>query len=48
MIWKLKIPIKLKIFVCYLQKGVVLAKDNLAKKTGQEAKNVVAVIVMSL
>ena len=31
-IWKLKIPLKIKIFLWYLQKGVLLTKDNLAKK----------------
>jgi hypothetical protein len=31
-IWKLKIPLKIKIFLWYLQKGVILTKDNLAKK----------------
>jgi hypothetical protein len=32
-IWKLKLPLKVKIFVWYLQKGVVLTKDNLAPST---------------
>jgi hypothetical protein len=32
MIWKLKIPLKIKIFLWYLQRGLVLTKDNLAKK----------------
>jgi len=32
MIWKLKIPLKIKIFLWYLQRGVVLTKDNHAKK----------------
>jgi len=32
MIWKLKIPLKIKIFLWYLQRGVVLTKNNLAKK----------------
>lgn len=31
-IWKLKIPLKIKIFMWYLVKGVVLTKDNLAKQ----------------
>jgi hypothetical protein len=31
-IWKWKIPLKIKIFLWFLQKGVVLTKDNLAKK----------------
>ncbi|XP_066166986.1 uncharacterized protein [Oryza sativa Japonica Group] len=30
-IWKLKIPLKIKIFIWYLLKGVVLTKDNLAR-----------------
>ena len=32
LIWKLKIPLKIKIFLWFLQRGVVLTKDNLAKK----------------
>jgi hypothetical protein len=32
MIWKIKIPLKIKIFLWFLQKGVVLTKDNLARK----------------
>ena len=31
-IWKLKILLKIKIFLWYLLKGVLLTKDNLAKK----------------
>jgi hypothetical protein len=31
-IWKIKIPLKIKIFLWFLQKGVVLTKDNLARK----------------
>jgi hypothetical protein len=31
-IWKLNIPLKIKIFLWYLQKGVILTKDNLARK----------------
>lgn len=33
--WKLKIPLKIKIFLWYLWKGVVLTKDNLAKRRWQ-------------
>jgi hypothetical protein len=29
-IWKLKLPLKIKVFLRYLYKGVVLTKDNLA------------------
>ena len=38
MIWKLKIPLKIKIFLWYLQRGVVLTKDNLAKKNWKGSK----------
>nr|CAE05420.1 OSJNBa0035I04.8 [Oryza sativa Japonica Group]CAE05959.1 OSJNBb0088C09.18 [Oryza sativa Japonica Group]CAH66490.1 OSIGBa0076I14.11 [Oryza sativa] len=31
MIWKLRIPLKIKIFLWYLKNGVILTKDNLAK-----------------
>ena len=30
-IWKLKAPLKIKIFLWYLRRGVILTKDNLAK-----------------
>jgi hypothetical protein len=30
-IWKMKVPLKVKIFAWYLRKGVVLTKDNLVK-----------------
>jgi hypothetical protein len=32
MIWKLKIPLKIKVFLWNLGRGVILTKDNLAKK----------------
>jgi hypothetical protein len=31
-IWELKIPLKIKIFLWYLQRGVILTKDNLNKR----------------
>ena len=31
-IWKLKIPLKIKNFLWYLQRGIILTKDNLARK----------------
>ena len=31
LIWKLKIPLKVKIFLWFLQRGVILTKDNLAR-----------------
>jgi hypothetical protein len=40
-IWKIKIPLKIKIFLWFLYTGVILTKDNLArKKTGKETKSV--------
>lgn len=33
--WKLKLPLKIKIFLWYLKKGVILTKDNLAKRRWQ-------------
>jgi hypothetical protein len=32
MIWKMKIPLKTKVFGLYLRRGVILTKDNLAKR----------------
>ena len=32
LIWKLKLPLKIKIFCWYLRKGVILTKDNLARR----------------
>jgi hypothetical protein len=31
-IWKAKLPMKIKVFMWYLKKGVILTKDNLAKR----------------
>jgi hypothetical protein len=31
-IWNLRIPLKIKIFLWYIQRGVILTKDNLAKR----------------
>ncbi|WVZ96731.1 hypothetical protein U9M48_042332 [Paspalum notatum var. saurae] len=31
-LWKLKLPLKIKIFVWFLMKGVILTKDNLKKR----------------
>jgi hypothetical protein len=30
-IWKLKLPLKIKVFLWYLYKGVILTNDNLAR-----------------
>ena len=37
-LWKLKAPLKFKIFLWYLRRGVVLTKDNLIKRTWQGNK----------
>ena len=34
--WKLKVPLKIKIFLWYLKKGVILTRDNLAKINWKE------------
>jgi hypothetical protein len=31
-IWKIKVPMKTKIFLWYLKKGVILTKDNLVRR----------------
>jgi hypothetical protein len=40
-LWKLKIPLKIKVFGWYLCKGVVLTKDNLAKRNWHGSKKCV-------
>jgi hypothetical protein len=40
-IWKMKIPLKTKVFVWYLRRGVILTKDNLAKRNSQGCKKCV-------
>jgi hypothetical protein len=40
-IWKMKIPLKTKIFAWYLRRGVILTKDNLAKRNWQGSKKCV-------
>ncbi|WVZ96894.1 hypothetical protein U9M48_042474, partial [Paspalum notatum var. saurae] len=37
-IWKTKIPLKTKIFMWYVKRGVLLTKDNLAKRNWKELK----------
>jgi hypothetical protein len=34
-IWKIKAPLKFKIFLWYLRRGIILTKDNLAKRNWQ-------------
>jgi hypothetical protein len=43
-LWKLKIPLWIKVFRWYLRKGVILTKDNLANGIGMEVRNVFFVI----
>jgi hypothetical protein len=38
LIWKLKLPLKIKVFMWYLYKGVILTKDNLARQQWQGDK----------
>jgi hypothetical protein len=40
-IWKWKIPLNIRIFLWFLQKGVVLTKDNLAKKNWKRSQQCV-------
>jgi len=37
-VWKLKIPLKVKIFIWLLHRGVILTKDNLAKRNWNGSK----------
>jgi hypothetical protein len=37
-IWRVKLPLKIKIFLWFLKKGVILTKDNLAKRNWQGSK----------
>jgi hypothetical protein len=36
-LWKLKVLLKIKIFLWYLRKGVVLTKENLAKRNWKDS-----------
>jgi hypothetical protein len=40
-LWKLKIPLGIKVFRWYLRKGVILTKDNLAKRNWYGSRNCV-------
>jgi hypothetical protein len=40
-LWKLKILLRIKVFGWYLRKGVVLSKDNLAKRNWHGSKKCV-------
>jgi hypothetical protein len=45
-LWKLKIPLRIKVFGWYICKGVVLTKDNLAKQNWHGSKKCVFFIRM--
>jgi hypothetical protein len=47
-IWKIKIPLKIKIFLWFLQKGVVLTKTTSLEKNRKGAKNAFIAIGMRL
>ena len=40
-LWKMKIPLKTKVFAWYLRRGVILTKDNLAKRNWHGSKKCV-------
>ena len=43
-IWRAKMPMKIKIFMWYLKRGVILTKDNLARRNWNGKKMVRSVI----
>ena len=45
-IWKMKIPLKNKIFAWYLCCGVIVTQDNLIRGIGMEVRNVYFVNMM--
>jgi len=45
LIWKLKLPLKIKIFLWYLYMRVVLTKDNLARRYRQ-GEGIVAFVLL--
>jgi hypothetical protein len=47
-LWKIKIPLKVKIFLWFLFSGVTLMKDNLVRRNWHGSENVVFVITMKL
>jgi hypothetical protein len=40
-LWKLKLPLRIKVFGWYLRKGVIVTKDNLAKRNWHGSKECV-------
>ena len=47
-IWRVKIPLKIKVFLWYLKMGVILTKDNLAKGIGMVVRLVNFVVRQNL
>jgi hypothetical protein len=45
-IWKIKVPLKIRIFMWFLHKKVILTKYNLKKTIGMDVPNVASVIKM--
>jgi hypothetical protein len=45
-LWKLKLPLHIKVFGWYLRRGVILTKDNLARRNWNGSKACVFVIRM--
>jgi len=37
-IWKVKVPLKIKVFIWFVHKGVILTKDNLVKRKWEGSK----------
>ena len=37
-IWKIKVPLKIKVFMWFVHKGVILTKDNFAKRSWEGSK----------
>jgi hypothetical protein len=47
-IWKLKLPLKIKVFLWYLFKGVILTKDNLVRRQWQGDRKCLFVFLTTL
>jgi hypothetical protein len=47
-IWKMKVPLKIKVFMWFLHRKVILTKDNLVKKNGMVKNHVVSAIIRNL
>ncbi|WVZ54247.1 hypothetical protein U9M48_005072 [Paspalum notatum var. saurae] len=43
-IWRTKLPLKIKIFIWYLKKGVLLTKDNLSRRNWHGGKSCAFVV----